>query len=591
MYPELFRIGDFPISTYGVLLTVAMLFALFVASRLAEREGIQRGRVHDLGLWAIVGGLLGSKILLMLTEDNVQFFSLDFLRSGGVYFGGFLGGFIALVVLVRFYQLPFLKVADAFAPGVALGQGIGRLGCFAAGDSWGKPTDLPWGVRFTELAHTNTGVPIYAADGSDLYLHPTQLYESLTMFIVFGLLVWLHQRKRFNGQVLIAYAIMYALARFTIEFWRGDPRGDFLGLTTFTGLSTSQLISLLVAGGAAGFSILRARKRRSVKLLPTALMVVVYAAVFTAPANAQDEKPVRVETKLVNVSVSVTDKQGNPIKGLKKEQFEIFDNRVRQQIAHFSDEESPVSFGIVFDLRPVTGERTITVLDALRNFTKQLPEKDDFFVLTFDERGSFVFDFVPTEVQIRTQLSGKRGRPNSLYDAICLAAEKVAERVKEKDNRKQTLLVISDGAGRGSRHEFGEMQKHLFEFDTQIYAVAFDRNKEQAPALLDVVRERRLRVNISKDGAALDRAAIEELAKTSGGIYHASAMKNSLEIYEMLKHGADDARHQYAIGFYPVDANGKWHRLKIIVLPAGEGRRLFASYRRFYTSPANILDK
>jgi phosphatidylglycerol---prolipoprotein diacylglyceryl transferase len=591
MYPELFRIGDFPINTYGVLLAVAMLCALFVASRLAEREGIPSGRIYDLGLWVIVGGLLGSKILLMLTEDNVQFFSLDFLRSGGVYFGGFLGGFIALVVLVRFYQLPFLKVADAFAPGVALGQAIGRLGCFAAGDSWGNPTDLPWGVRFTQLAHANTGVPIYAADGSDLYLHPTQLYESLTMFIVFGLLVLLHRRKRFNGQVLIAYAMIYALARFTIEFWRGDPRGDLLGLTTFTGLSTSQLISLLVAGGAVVFLILRTRKRRTLKFLPTASMVVVSAAVFTAPANAQDEKPVRVETKLVNVNVSVTDKQGNPIKGLKKEQFEIFDNRVRQQIAHFSDEESPVSFGVVFDLRPVTGERTITVLEALRNFTKQLAAKDDFFVLTFDERGSFIFDFVPTEVQIRTQLSGKRGGPNSLYDAICLAAEKVAEKIREKDNRKPTLLVISDGADRGSRHDFGEMQKHLLEFDAQIYAVVFDKNKDQPPALLDVVRERRLRVNISKDGAPLDRAAIEELTKTSGGIYHASAMKNSLEIYEMLKHGADDARRQYAIGFYPVDANGKRHKLKINVLSAGENRRLFASYRRGYTSPSNILDK
>jgi len=298
MYPELFRIGDFPINTYGVLLVAALLFALFVASRLAARDGLPNGRIYDLGLWMIVGGLLGSKILLLLTEDNTQFFSLDFFRSGGVYYGGFLGGFLALVLLIRWYKLPFLKVADAFAPGVALGQAIGRLGCFAAGDSWGKPTDLPWGVHFTELAHKNTGVPIYASDGSDLYLHPTQLYESFAMFVVFGLLFFLHRRKRFDGQVLAAYGIIYPLVRFTIEFFRDDARGDLFGLTTLTGLSTSQLISLIVAGGAIIFLIIRLRKG-AMRLLPTALMLLL---LFVIPVSAQKEMPIRVETELVNIN-------------------------------------------------------------------------------------------------------------------------------------------------------------------------------------------------------------------------------------------------------------------------------------------------
>lgn len=143
MYPELFRIGTFPVGTYGVLLVIGLLLGLFVSSRLAARDGILHGRIYDLGLWTIVGGLVGAKILMLLTEDNVQVFSLDFLRSGGVYYGGLLGGFAALVLVVRWYRLPFFKVADAFAPGVALGQAIGRLGCFAAGDDWGKPTNLP----------------------------------------------------------------------------------------------------------------------------------------------------------------------------------------------------------------------------------------------------------------------------------------------------------------------------------------------------------------------------------------------------------------------------------------------------------------
>jgi phosphatidylglycerol:prolipoprotein diacylglycerol transferase len=260
MFPEIFRIGDFPVNTYGVLLALGMLLALFVASKLAVRDGLPRERIYDLGLWTLIGGLLGSKILMFFTEENVQIFSLDFLRSGGVYYGGFLGGFFALVLLIRWYKLPFWKVADAFAPGVALGQAIGRQGCFAAGCCWGKPTDSVFGVHFTEKAHEFTGVPVYGADGSALHLHPTQLYESLTMFAVFALLVYLHKKKRFDGQVLIAYGIIYGIVRFTIEFFRDDPRGNLLGLTSLLGISTSQIISLIVMAGAVVFMIARLRR-------------------------------------------------------------------------------------------------------------------------------------------------------------------------------------------------------------------------------------------------------------------------------------------------------------------------------------------
>ncbi len=264
MYPEIFRIGTFPITTYGIFLAVGMLLALFVASRLAARDGLPRERIYDLGLWVLIGGLLGSKLLMFLVEPDVKVFTLDFLRSGGVYYGGFLGGFFALVILIRFYKLPFWKVADALAPGVALGQAFGRQGCFAAGCCWGKETTLPWGVHFSELGHEYTGVPIYGPDGGDLYLHPTQLYESFTMLAVFVLLVYLHRKKKFDGQVLIAYGIIYGLFRFLIEFIRDDPRGDLWGLTTLTGLSTSQMISLLVAVGAVIFMIIRLRKVRNV---------------------------------------------------------------------------------------------------------------------------------------------------------------------------------------------------------------------------------------------------------------------------------------------------------------------------------------
>jgi phosphatidylglycerol:prolipoprotein diacylglycerol transferase len=259
MYPELFRIGNFPVNTYGVLLALAFLLALFVASRLGARDGLPRERVFDLGLWMLLGGLVGSKILLMFAEPEYagnirQLLSLDFLRSGGVWYGGFLGGLAAGLFLIRRYKLPFWKTLDAFAPGVALGQAVGRQGCFAAGCCWGKPTSLPWGVEFTERGHEITGVPL------GVHLHPTQLYESFAAFLIFLFLLWLHRRRRFSGQVIAAYAVLYGITRFLIEFVRDDPRGDIAGLTTLTHLSTSQLISLLVVIGGAVFLFLRWRR-------------------------------------------------------------------------------------------------------------------------------------------------------------------------------------------------------------------------------------------------------------------------------------------------------------------------------------------
>ena len=260
MYPELFRIGNFPVTTYGIFLALGMLLALMAASRLGARDGLPKDRIYDLGLWTLVGGLVGSKILMYFVEPDVQLLSLDFLRSGGVFYGGLIGGFLAVVLCVHFYKLPFWKVADAFAPGVALGQAFGRLGCFSAGCCWGKQTDLPWGVHFTELGHEYTGVPVVTATGDACYLHPTQLYESFAMFAVFAFLFWLHRRKKFNGEILIAYGIIYSIIRFSIEFIRDDPRGDLFGLTTLTGLSTSQMVSIVVFVAAAIFMVVRLRK-------------------------------------------------------------------------------------------------------------------------------------------------------------------------------------------------------------------------------------------------------------------------------------------------------------------------------------------
>jgi len=262
MYPELFRIGSFPINTYGVFLALAFLCAILITVKLAARDGLPRDRIYDLCLWMLLASLIGSKVLMLFTEPEyrdhpLQLLSLDFLRSGGVFYGGLIGAVLAGYFFMKRYKLPWWKTADACAPGIAVGNFFGRQGCFAAGCCWGKPTSLPWGVKFSELGHEITGVP------TDAYLHPTQLYESFAMLIVFFFLLWLHKRKRFSGQVILAYALLYSTIRFAIEFVRDDPRGDILGLTTLTGLSTSQLISLVVGISALVALLIRRRRARA----------------------------------------------------------------------------------------------------------------------------------------------------------------------------------------------------------------------------------------------------------------------------------------------------------------------------------------
>jgi phosphatidylglycerol:prolipoprotein diacylglycerol transferase len=265
MYPELFRIGNFPINTYGVFLAIAFLCAILISVRLARRDGLPAEKIYDLSLWMLLAGLAGSKILMLFTEPEYRdnpalLLSLDFLRSGGVFYGGLLGAVLAGYFLMKRYKLPWWKTADACAPGVAVANFFGRQGCFAAGCCWGKPTTLPWGVKFSELGHQITGVP------TDVHLHPTQLYESFAMLLVFLFLLWLHKRKRFDGQVILAYALLYSAIRFAIEFVRDDPRGDVFGLTSLTGLSTSQLISLVIGIWALILLIRRRRRAKSVNL-------------------------------------------------------------------------------------------------------------------------------------------------------------------------------------------------------------------------------------------------------------------------------------------------------------------------------------
>ena len=157
--------------------------------------------------------------------------------------------------LMRRWKLPWWKTADACAPGIALGNVLGTARLFFRRLLLGtNRRTCPGACASANLGHEVTGVPI------DARLHPTQLYESFAMLIVFFFLLWLHKKKKFSGQVILAYAMIYATVRFLIEFVRDDPRGDILGLTTLTGLSTSQMIGIVVGIGALIVTVIRWRR-------------------------------------------------------------------------------------------------------------------------------------------------------------------------------------------------------------------------------------------------------------------------------------------------------------------------------------------
>lgn len=259
MLPRLFAVGPVTVYSYGVFLALAFVTAIAWSSRLARRDGIaDAARVEGLGLVIVVTALLGSKLLHGLVYWGYysagwgQFLREQAVGRGGVFYGGFLLAVASSAVYIRLTGLPGWPLADCVAPGLAFAQGLGRIGCFLAGCCWGTPTTLPLGVTFTQpLAHQITGVPLHVR------LHPTQLYEAALVLLAAALAAALRKKKSFPGQVMLAYVLFYAVARFFLEFLRGDPRGWILGGL----LSTSQFISLLVVAGTCLLLVHYSRRR------------------------------------------------------------------------------------------------------------------------------------------------------------------------------------------------------------------------------------------------------------------------------------------------------------------------------------------
>ena len=234
-------------------MAIGVLLGLWISVRNSERQGIDPDKAWNFGILVVLAGIVGSKVLYVIYEWNHSYvkwsdiFSVNTLRAGGVFSGGLLAAMVAAAWYIRKEKMPALATCDAFSPGLAIGHAIGRLGCFAAGCCWGRPTHAWWGVTFTNpLAHEVVGTPLNEA------LEPTQLFESAVELANFFLLMWMFRRKKFDGQVFGAYLVLYGVARFFLEFLRGDPgRGEvFGGLMTGTQLIA---IGLVVLGGVIWF--------------------------------------------------------------------------------------------------------------------------------------------------------------------------------------------------------------------------------------------------------------------------------------------------------------------------------------------------
>jgi len=248
VYPRLLHIGSFSVATYGFLVAAGVLIGIWISARNSAKQGINGDDAWNLGILVVFAGVLGAKVLYVINEWSYfshnwrEVFSLGTLQAGGVFSGGLIAALLTAAWYLRRRRMPVLRTTDGFAPGLAIGHVLGRFGCFAAGCCYGKPTGHFWGVTFTDpLASTISGTPL------GVRLEPTQLIEAAAEFFNFLLLMWLFKRKKFDGQVLSAFMMLYGVERFFIEFLRGDPgRGEVFG----GAMSGTQLIAIcLVLGG------------------------------------------------------------------------------------------------------------------------------------------------------------------------------------------------------------------------------------------------------------------------------------------------------------------------------------------------------
>ena len=277
MFPILFEIGGFPVTSFGVFMALAFLASAWIGAKELARKGEDPEHAWDMAGWAAVLGILGAKVYYLFLHWDVTMAdprAAVLSRSGLVWYGGFIAAALGIAWRLNRLKLPVMKFADMAGVAVALGYAVGRVGCFGVGDDYGKPTTLPWGVAFPQGAPPSTAgnlrafgvdVPASVPDSQVLAVHPTQLYETAMSLIIFAILWRYRTRFSSDGVLFFTWLALAGVERFIVEIFRAkDDR--LLGA-----FSVAQLISvLLVAFGAAMAYTLARRPAAGVSPKPAA---------------------------------------------------------------------------------------------------------------------------------------------------------------------------------------------------------------------------------------------------------------------------------------------------------------------------------
>ncbi len=255
MYPDLIEIFGVKISTYGILVATALLIGYFTLLKLARREGISPEKAESVFLYAVIFGLIGSRVAFILEhpESVESFLDLIAIWKGGLSFlGGLAGGIVGGLIAVKRNSIPIWKMADVSSPTLALAHSVGRLGCTAAGCCYGRPVpnaeDVSVGIHFMkDFPFFYIVFPTGAVAPQSIPLYPTQLLEAGGNFLIFLVLLLLTKRKSFDGEVFSLYLLLYGAERFALEFYRGvTPPLPGIGLTWNQVVSVIMMISSLI---------------------------------------------------------------------------------------------------------------------------------------------------------------------------------------------------------------------------------------------------------------------------------------------------------------------------------------------------------
>jgi len=281
------------------------------------------------------------------------------------------------------------------------------------------------------------------------------------------------------------------------------------------------------------------------------------------PSNDLSQGPVITNTDLITVTVTVTDTYGRYVSGLGKGAFTILDEKKPQEITYFSDDDSPVSVGVIFDVSgSMGGDKIKRARDALSKFIQTSHNMDEYFLIAFNSRAQLLLDKTRDGNQVLDKLTFVQTRNNTaLYDACYLGVEKV----QRGAHPKRALLLISDGQDNNSRYTFGELRRLLKESDVTLYGIGILSGSDAGSSM-------------GMEGQGI----LDELASVSGG--KAFFPRSNAEMDDIFEQIALELRHQYSIGYKPVNFtnDGRWHKIKVRVTPPRGLPRLFVRSKEGY---------